>query len=170
MNYKKYIHEKNFIKITLIDDGRVNWFIIDETDDFILIINENDFIIDWYKLIKKDFIKKVSYGKQEKFYQNLYKINNIKIPATKLEINLMNLLNKFKKDKEFIIIETYKKKKLSFDLWPITNIGTNYISLKPISSLWKFEKIKKISTSDIDVLSRWDRYSKVFEKSITSKK
>jgi hypothetical protein len=68
------------------------------------------------------------------------------------------------KKKEFIIIETFKKKTYSFDVWAITNISSEYIVLKPISSVWIYEKEKKIMLWNIDILSRWSRYAKVFQK------
>jgi len=63
-----------------------------EKIDTVCIIIDSDFVADGYKIINKKAIEKIKYGKQEKFYEILYKLNNIKTPSKKIETDLTKLL------------------------------------------------------------------------------
>lgn len=164
MDYTTRIKKHSFIRITLQDKIHKYGFFIGDMDWYIAIIADFDFFIDGYMLINKNTIKSIRDSEQEKFYQKLYKINHIKIPAKNIEKDFESVLYARMKKQEFVIIETFKKKEYSFDIWAITNVSSEYCILKPISSLWTFEKEKKIKLWSIDILSWWSRYTKVFQK------
>lgn len=164
MNYSKHIKEKNFLKFTLINEENIHWFIIDQNQDYLLIINDCDFIINGYSIIRKDIISSKRYWKYEKFYEKLFALNKINIPKNNIKIDFLKLLNKFKQSKQMISIEKHTKK--SFELWIIKKIWSDYINLKPISADWKREKQKKIFLSNIDIFSRWNNYCKIYNKLI----
>lgn len=166
MNYSKYIKQKNFLKFTLINWENIHWFIIDENQDYLLIINYYDFILDWYSVITKEIIQSKRYWKYEKFYEKLFALNKISIPKNNIKIDFLKLLNKFKQNKEMISLEKYTKTKTHFELWIIKKIWSDYINLKPISADWKREKQKKILLSNIDIFSRWNNYCKTYNKLI----
>ena len=173
MNYNKHIKKNSFIRITLLNAVNVYGFFMNDIDEHIAIIVDLDFFVDGYKIIKKTSIKSIRYTEHEKFYEKLYAINTIKLPSKKIEKNLSLVAHDCMKQQEIVIIETFKKKEYSFDLWLITKISSDYCILKPISWLWKYEKEKKIALWKIDIFSRWNKYSQVFEKYIflsTSKK
>jgi hypothetical protein len=67
-------------------------------------------------LINKNTIKSIRASEQERFYEKLYRINHIKLPSKSIEKNCESLLHAHMKKKEFIIIETFKKKTYSFDV------------------------------------------------------
>jgi len=173
MNYNKRIKKHSFIRITLLNAINVYGFLIGDTDEYIAIIVDMDFFVDGYKIIKKTSIKSIRYAEHEKFYEKLYTINAIKLPSKKIEKDLSWALHDCMKQQEIVIIEIFQKKDYSFDLWLITKISSKFCILKPISWLWKYEKEKKIALWKIDIFSRWNKYSKVFEKYMslsTSKK
>ncbi len=164
MDYATRIKKNSFIRITLQDKTHKYGFFVDDMGWYITIIVDFDFFVDGYMLINKNTIKSIRASEQERFYEKLYRINHIKLPSKSIEKNCESLLHAHMKKKEFIIIETFKKKTYSFDVWAITNISSEYIVLKPISSVWIYEKEKKIMLWNIDILSRWSRYAKVFQK------
>lgn len=166
MNYSKHIKEKNFIRLTLINWENRHWFILDENKDFLLIINDYDFILDWYSIIRKDAISSKRYSKYEKFSDKLFTLNKIKIPKSIIKIDIPKLITNFKEKKEMISLEKYTKTKSHFKLWIITKIWSNYINIKPISADWKREKEKKINELDWNILSRRNNYCKIYSQLI----
>jgi len=66
------IEEKRLVKIYrhYTDEELINTgFILDSSNDFILIQNESDFLLDGYSVIKIGDIEKIRYGKFEKYFQ-----------------------------------------------------------------------------------------------------
>lgn len=162
MNYSKNIKEKNFVRLTLINWENRHWFILDENKDFLLIINNYDFILDWYSIINKDIIASKRYSKYEKFSEKLFTLNKIMVPKSIIRIDIPKLITNFKEKKEMISLEKYTKTKTHFELWIITKIWSDYLILKAISADWKREKEKKINESDWNILSRGNNYCKVY--------
>lgn len=164
MDYAKRIKKHSLIRVTLQDKTNKYGFFVGDMNWYIAIIIDFDFFIDGYMLINKKTIKSIRDSEQEKFYEKLYRINHIKIPSKNIENDFESVLHARMKKKEFVIIETFKKKAYSFDMWAITKISSEYCLLDPISSVWICEKEKKILLWNIDILSRWSRYIRVFQK------
>lgn len=169
MDYATRIKKHSFVRITLQDTTHKYGFFVDDMNWYVAIIVDFDFFVDGYMLINKKTIKSIRVSEQEKFYEKLYRINHIKLPSKKIEKDFEAVLHAHMKKQEFVIIETFKKKEYSFDIWVITNIYSEYCLLKPISSVWVCEKEKKIMLWNIDILSRWSRYAKIFQKYMLKK-
>jgi len=158
------ITPKQFIKIILKNKVSVYGFFLDQNKEFIMIIDENDFVIDGYKLIRKKIIKSIVREEYEVFYEKLHKINKTKLPSKKIEMDLGILLSKFAKNGEIVGVENYIYKRMSFDLGIVQEIKKNSCTFVPISALWNYQKAKKLTYKNIDILSWWNRYAITYKK------
>ena len=147
-------------------------FIIDKSDDFILLQETDDFRILGYQIIPIKTIKHVRYNENDKTYERILReeglLNEVK---AKYNINLTDwntLCNDIKQTGLTIISECEHPKYQYFCIGELKSVNKKTISIRYFDASGKLDKENtKHSNKKITKISFDDNYENVFSKNET---
>jgi hypothetical protein len=156
---------RNFTNEELIITG----FILDSSDDFILLQNESDFLLDGYSIIRINDIGKIRYGKYEKYFEMMLGkegfLKNIGIDY-KVELqNLQSIFNSIKLNKLYVIAECQKENDGRFIIGPIESTNKKSVEIRYFDATGYLKKnLTKLKFKDITTIELDTRYLNYFSK------
>ena len=169
---EKAIYNKWFVKIfcKFGDVERTfSGYIIGQSKDVIILIEEYDFIITGYVILQKKDIKKIQHNKTVKYFEYMLEQEGLskKVKKNK-KINLSDwpgIFKSIKKHYGFAIVEREKKKRNAFTIGTIEKAGQKYVYV------WHFDaqgywmkKPDKIKYEDITNIQFDNLYINTFKK------
>ena len=170
---KKYIDNKEIVKIyRTVTDGEANifGFILEVSNQFLLIQNENDFTLDGYSIIKKNHFHSVRCNKLEKTTKRILKSEGI----TKADYginkvigldNWKSVFEDLKRNDCHVIVECEDLKEPLFLIGEIVKISKKSVNILYYDAEGVFDsKPTKVRFKDITLVKFDDRYSTIFRK------
>ena len=150
-------------------------YIVDYSDNFILMQEVYDFNILGFLVIPIQTITKIRFNNSDKYYN---KIMNLEGLTNKIEnkhkINLTNWETIFKSIKKLgfnVIVENENPEKKSFEIGPITKITKSFVYVRFISPIGYFEKDSTKINFDLITITKFnDRYVNIISKYIRQRK
>jgi hypothetical protein len=159
----------NFIHKILrpsVDDNALYGYVLKVSDQLTLIAEEDDFILDGYKVIRNsdiDFCKPTS---STMYCTRIMKKENITLdPNISLQINLTNWATLFadlRKQDEFVIVENEFKD--DFLIGPIRRVNKKSVTIDYFDGNGKWCAPQNISYADVTSVSFASRYIKMHRK------
>lgn len=170
---EKHKVEKLYVRLTRKKggfEGISTGFILDNSNDFILLQETDDFRILGYQIIPIKTIKHVRYNKNDKTYERILKAEGLH-PEFKYKIDLQDwntICNDIKKTELTIISECEHPKLDNFCVGQLKRINKKSISIRYFNAQGILDKENtKHKFKDITKLSFDDRYANIFSKYIT---
>lgn len=176
---QKYIDNKSYIKIcrTVFDnEENISGFVLEMSNDFILIQDTYDFMFDGYAIIRKDDFDKIRHSSYEQTQRKIYKAEGLLTEGYGFDrcLPLTNWADIFRALKEYdlhVIIENIKEDYLDFWIGEIANVTNENVEIHnydPNGIL--YEEPNAISFDSISILKFGDSYSTTFRKYIKRRK
>jgi hypothetical protein len=170
---RKYIAQKKYVKIYLSFFGEnedLSGFILDRSEDFLLIQTDSDFDLDGYAIITNydyDSIRSNDYDRTQKKILKaegtLAEKYGIKIP-----INLeswASILKDLAAADRHIIARSVRKQILDFNIGPIERISKKKFKIRDYDPNGKLDKKPtSIKFDDLRIIKFDDSYSTIFRK------
>ena len=174
-NYREYIKNKSQIKLHYFNE-EIYCQILKESAKLILVRDIKDWHYDAYMIFPKQYIKKVTFGKNErcrsKILPPLKRKQFIK-DIDKIELStLKNALYSLYKLKQGVCIENASKNNYSFVVGKIKKLKNKSLVLNEIDLCGRYEdKSTKIKYNDVTCIFYKDEYStKLFDYADKSKR
>jgi hypothetical protein len=171
------IKEKWLIKIfrnygdnELIDNG----FILDASDDLLLVQNVSDFMLDGYSVIKIGDIEKIRYSKFEKYFEMmLTKEGFTENIGIKYKVDLTDLSSVFKTiklNKTYVIARCQKTNDERFIIGPIEEFTQKSVKIRYFDATgYLDEKLTGLKYKDITTIEFDTEYINYFTKYLRKK-
>ncbi len=170
---KKHLDKKRFARVSRsISKNRLEisrGFILDYSDELILLQGTDDFQIQGFVVFEKAAIKEIRYNKNDKYYDKILDWEGIKKELgilTKVNISSWKKLFKsLKKKNKNVIIECEHPKIDQFIIGEILEVGKKKLSILYFNAagVWD-EKPTKVKYKDITKVMYDDPYVEVFSK------
>ena len=169
---QKCIDTQEVVKIYRdVTDGESDLYgyIVDKSDDFLVIHNENEFLLDGYTIIRKD---QFDYIRCDEYDETIRIINegeglNKKVGLKKpLKLNSWkSIFKQLKKNDYHVTVECEYMKNPTFTIGPIIKVGDRSVEITYFDATGKLDKKPtKIKYKDISQVRFATRYTKVFKK------
>lgn len=175
----KYIKKKKFVQVRrdfIDDEAHINGFILDYSEDFILVQAEEDFRLTGYSIIHKDKFDSIQFDEIDNTVKKILKKEGILDAeyGIKKKIDLTDWKSIFKNLKKLnfhVIVECEDKDEPVFIIGPIVEIEDKTVSIHNYDATGVFDKkATKVKYKDITIVKFDERYANVFSKYLTSKK
>ena len=152
-----------------------NGYIVDYSDDFILLNEAGDFEVAGYLVLPIKYVKKIRYNKWDKYFEKiLISEGEIGKVGVKYKIDLSNWKSVFESIKGHqlnVIVKCEDPKIDSFNIGLIINIYKKDVEIHNFDPSGLLdEKPTLISYKDITAVSFDDRYINIFSKYLRSRK
>jgi len=172
------IKEKRLVKIYRYftsEELIITGFILDSSDDFILLQNESDFLLDGYSIIRINDIEKIRYGKYEKYFEMMLEkegiIKDIGIDDGIELQNPQSIFNSIKLKKLYVITECQKENDGRFIIGPIERSNKKSLEIRYFDATGYLEKkLTKLKFKDITTIQIDTRYLNYFSKYLRGEK
>lgn len=147
----------------------VHGYLLDISDDWILVENISEFHLDGYSIVRKSDVKEIRYDKRDKYFEKILKLEGIKKNVSKkydIDISdLHSIFNSLKKIKLNIIVECEEEGEEVFIIGKISQMGKNFVSMSYFDSCGKWNRQKyRIDYSKITIIRFDEEYINVFSK------
>ena len=176
----KYHHEnKKYCKIlrkfAKNSHGETNGFIVDYSENFVILQESNEFDILGYFVFQISTIEEIRYNNSDKYYEKILQGENlIEKVGLKHKIELKSWETIFKSIKSCglnVIIENENPEEATFDIGPITKITENSVLINYFDSKgFLDEEETEIEWSKITLVQFDDRYVNIFSKYLRNRK
>lgn len=170
---QKHIAKSNYVKIYLTEDspeGYVFGFILNVSDDFLMIQETYDFTLSGIKIIPYKRISSIRHNRFDTISKNIFseeglvKFNQKIIDNTSLK-NGESLFKSIKKQNFHCIVDSTKKNKDLFSIGEILDVNEKSVTIKNYDPSGKFnKKSPKISFKNLEFITFNDNYSLTFRK------
>lgn len=170
---KKHIKNKDYVKFyrTGTDgDSNISGFILQMSEEFLLIQTEEEFRLNGYSIIRLDRFNSIQLGKTELFRKKILKKEGVlKLDyGINKKINLDSFKSIFRDLKQrdhFAIVECEDLKETTFTIGEIEKSTKKEVEIKYITSFGTIDKEPtKIKYKDITLIKFDDRYTKLYCK------
>ncbi len=173
---QRYVRNKSFVKISQTigeTENDVSGFLIDISDDFLLIQNTLDFSLDGYVIIRQDDFDSIRHSDYERTQGKIYRAEGIikKQYGLDVPISLLSWPEIFKSLKAadiHVIVENDNKDELEFWIGPVIKVNKNSVCIYNYDPNGKFDLKKTIKYDTIRIVRFGDRYSTTFRKYLKS--
>jgi len=171
-----HIKHKDFVKIYRTGtDGAANisGFIIQMSDEFLLLQNEEEFFLNGYSIIRKERFDSIRMDETELFQRKILESEGIISlqHGLKEEINLASLSTIFsdlKKKDYYVIVECEDLEESTFTIGEISNSTRESVGIRYFAPDGVIEKEPtNIEFKDITLIKFDDRYTKLYRKYLT---
>jgi len=174
LDNRKYCKIKRLINKTEIENAK--GYIVDFSDNFVLLHETDDFEIDGYSVIPINTISDILFSNRDKYYDKIMALEGMvgKI-QNKYKIDLTNWNSVFKSIQKLgfnVIIENEDPEDYSFDIGPITKItdsavyvryfdAKGFLDIEITKITWDLMTIVKFDTRYINIFSKYLRERKI---------
>ncbi|MEW6097263.1 MAG: hypothetical protein AB1567_12200 [bacterium] len=169
--------EKDLLKknaaITIIRNTpgfyNIHGYLLDISDDWILVQNISEFHLDGYSIIRKSDVDKMRYDNRDRYFEKILRIEGVRENVSKkYEINITDLPSIFKSlkiTKLNIIVECEEPKNELFVIGKITQINKNSVSMLHFDACGRWEKQSTvIYYPEITIIRFDEEYINVFSR------
>lgn len=172
-NLKSYLENKKYCKIHRkigkVSIARKNGYVVDLSDDFVLIQEVDDFKICGYIVIPIKSISEIICNKNEKFFDKIMESEGLKQKIkNKHKINLKNWKTIFKSIKNLdfnVIVENEVPDDETFDIGPIIKINSTKMKIRYFNAQGVINaELTKIPYNKITLVNFDDSYINIFSK------
>lgn len=170
---QKYVDRKDIIQVARTfknHEDNINGFLLNFSNNFILMQREIDFMLDGYCIIPKDKFDSTRRNKTDLIHKKILKKIGItqKEYGIKAKLDLTNwnsVFKSLKKNDFFAIIECEDLEEPTFFIGPITRVNKKSVSIHYFDSTGQFdEKPVKVKFEDITIVVFDDRYTNTYRK------
>jgi hypothetical protein len=170
---QNYINEKLFVKVLRFvadDEMSLGGFILQQSDDFLLIQVEEEFLLNGYAIIRTEDIDEVICEDGENMIQEILEGEEIvkKSYGIDHELKMKSWKTIFKNLQELdfhVSVECEDLDEPTFIIGPIEKIGKEKLHVRYYSPSAILEKeTTKINLEDITLIKFGDRYSTIYRK------
>jgi hypothetical protein len=176
---KHHFENKKYAKITRSVGKGVkeinSGYIVDYSDDFILLQEAGDFIIEGYVVFPVSQIKKIRFIKWDKYFHKIIIAEKeIEKVGVKYKIDLCDWPSIFKSIQNHqlnVIIKCEEPGNESFDIGPITNVTDKLVNIHNFDPSGLLdEEPTPITFENVSVVEFDDRYINIFSKYLRHRK
>jgi hypothetical protein len=169
----KYIEKKKFVQVRrdfIDDEAHINGFILDVSEDFILVQSEEDFRLTGYAILHKNKFDSIQFDGIDNTVKKILKKEGViaKEYGINKKINLSSWGSIFKNLKKLdfhVIIECEDKEDPIFLIGPIVKIDEKSVSIHNYDATGVFDdKPTKVKFKDITIVKFDERYANLFRK------
>jgi len=170
---QRHIDKKDLVEILrAFTEGEANigGFMLDMSDDFLLLQMVEGFQMDGYGIIRKDYFEAMSCNDYNKAYRDILKAEGVikKEYGLKKKVKLDTWKTIFKslvKHDFHVIVECEDLQNPTFTIGPITKVGNKYVHIRYYDATGLLEKKStKVKLEDITLVRFGDRYTQTFRK------
>jgi hypothetical protein len=152
-----------------------NGYIVDFSDNFVLLQETDDFDVDGYAIFPIETIPEILYSNNDKYYDKIMNLEGIiDSIQNKHKIDLtswVTVMQSIKKLGFNVIVENEDPDDDSFDIGPITKISKSSVYVRYFNPQgFLDEKATKINWNLITVVKFDDRYTNIFSKYLRERK
>lgn len=152
-----------------------NGYIVDFSDNFVLLQETDDFEVDGYAIFPIETIREILYSNNDKYYDKIMNLEGIiDSIQNKHKIDLtswVTVMQSIKKLGFNVIVENEDPDDDSFDIGPITKISKSSVYVRYFNPQgFLDEKATKINWNLITVVKFDDRYTNIFSKYLRERK
>lgn len=172
----KYISKKKFVQVRrdfIDDEAHINGFILEASEDFILVQAEEDFRLTGYSILHKSKFDSIQFDEIDNTVKKILKKEGVitKDYGIKKKVNLSSWQSIFKNLKKLdfhVILECEDSEDPIFLIGPVVKIGEKSVSIHNYDATGVFdEKPTKVKYKDITIVKFDERYANVFRKYLT---
>lgn len=170
---KKFITKKDYVQIyRMVQEGAANisGFLLEVSDDFLLVQNEEEFRLEGYSIIRKDHFDAIRCSKSEKKIKQILKAEGIidkKYGISKAVplASWASIFQHLKEEDHHVIVECEDLEKPTFNIGAIIDISKKAVQIKHFTAEGIIKKKpKKIAFKNITLVRFDDRYINLYRK------
>lgn len=170
---EKCILTKTLVKLereVVEGEADIAGFILDKSDQFLLVQQVEEFDLNGYAIIRKDHFSALRANEFDEVMEQILKEEGIlkKKYGLKKTISLDSWTSMFEtlKKKDFhVIVECEDLEEPTFTIGPVTKVGKNSVQVHFYDAIGVYDKKPtKIKFEDITLVRFGDRYSTIFRK------
>ncbi|MFA6176487.1 MAG: hypothetical protein WC765_07915 [Phycisphaerae bacterium] len=169
-----YRRNKKLVKIERapeLGSNNIYGFILDYSDKFILLAEENDFYIDGWLIINRFYIEAIKTTKNSNYCKKILQkeglLDDIKPPFTINISSYNNVFRSLKKHKQIVIVEDEHPDGGVFLIGPIKKIDKGSVSIRHFTGYGEWIRARRyIKFEDISIVGLGNNYIRLCAKYI----